>query len=396
MPTSRATAAIVGKGPGVEGVPLGALVAVPLAGELAAEHVRLGGQGLDIVARELALEPAPEGPVGGVLVDAAARQLRLRLVGDRDRADCPTGSRNRSRDRGVGLGRPVQARKVLRHVRLRPGVPGSRDLRRAASAAFASPRNAAGTAANAVVAAFDVDAADLEGLGQPAYRLLHPGHRFRRARAGGQGVVRAREIQREGKVGELEADALFHGRRELRVLPEPGGEIVGVVALPIDAAIGTDGDAGHDADAALIGVAAELLRRLDAAVAVAEEAVDDDGRDAVPAAEVDQSPVVGKEAARRLGIGVEDADFLQADLGEFPVGGVVPGPERAVGEAGRCFDRLAAELDSVGPRAAPLDQFLDGVEDARHPTAGNPNHRPPTRLGDDAEGALGKSRIKGQ
>ena len=91
-------------------------------------------------------------------------------------------------------------------------------------------------------------------------------------------------------------------RGELRVLPEPGGEIVGVVALPVDAAIGADGDARHDADAALLGVAAELLRRLDAAMGVAEEAVDGDRRDAVPAAEVDEPLVIGEETAWRLAV----------------------------------------------------------------------------------------------
>ena len=86
-----------------------------------------------------------------------------------------------------------------------------------------------------------------------------------------------REVEREGEVGELEADVLFHLGGVLRMGVEPGLQIVFVLAFPIDAAIGADGNAGADAHAALIGVAAELLGSCDAAMGVAEEAVDDDG-----------------------------------------------------------------------------------------------------------------------
>src|SRR5690606_31895025 len=101
------------------------------------------------------------------------------------------------------------------------------------------------------------------------------------------------------------------------------------------AAIGTDGDAGHDAHATLGRVAAELLRCLDAAMRIAQEAIDDDGRNAVAAGEIDEPRIVAEEAGRRLAIGIEDADLLMADLRQFPVRRMVPGPEGTIGEAGR-------------------------------------------------------------
>ena len=166
-----------------------------------------------------------------------------------------------------------------------------------------------------------------------------------------------------------------------------------MVALPVDAAISADGDAGEDADAALVGVAAELLRGGDTAVAVAEEAVDDDRGDAVPAAEIDEALVVGEEAAGRLAVGVEDADLLDADLGKLPVGRGVPGPEGSVRQARRALRRQAAERDPVAGRAPAPDQLLDAVDDARDRAAGNGDDRPGAGLDRHLEGALDEAGL---
>ncbi len=113
---------------------------------------------------------------------------------------------------------------------------------------------------------------------------------------------------------------------------------------------------------------------------VSQEAVDDDGRDAVPRAEVDDALVVGEEPTGRLAVRIEDTDLLLAHLRQLPVGGVVPRPERAVGEAGRLLDHagLQPQADMIGGGA--VDELLDAVDDPRErPTVDGdafwPRHR---------------------
>ena len=113
---------------------------------------------------------------------------------------------------------------------------------------------------------------------------------------------------------DLEAGRPLHLRRQLRMPAQPGGQVVVVVHLPDDAAIGVDRHARDDPHAALVRVAAELLRRLDPAMRIAQEAVDRDRRDPVHAHEIDDALEIGQESVRRLVVRVHDADFLHADL----------------------------------------------------------------------------------
>ena len=68
-----------------------------------------------------------------------------------------------------------------------------------------------------------------------------------------------------------------------------------MVALPVDPAIGADRDARQDPHAALLGVARQLLRGGDPAMAVAQEAVDRHRRDAMAAAEADEAACSRRE-----------------------------------------------------------------------------------------------------
>ena len=194
--------------------------------------------------------------------------------------------------------------------------------------------------------------------------FLHPVDHLGRAGAGAHGIVRMRKVQREGEVGELETDILLHHRGMLRIVLQPCRQIVAVLALPVDAAIGADGDAGNDAHAALTGIAAQVLRGLDAAMAVAQEAVDDDASDAVLRAEIDQPAIVVEKALRRFLKRVEDADLLLADLRQFPVGGMVPGPEGPIGETRLAADRILCQRRRIKAAVAALDQLLDAIDHA--------------------------------
>ena len=125
---------------------------------------------------------------------------------------------------------------------------------------------------------------------------------------------------------------------------------------------------------------------------IAQEAVDDDARRCDCASRSRRGVVVGQEAAGRLAVGVEDADLLVADLGQLPVRRVVPGPERAVGEARSLLDDLAGQLDAVRMRAAARDELLDAVDDAREraPRDGDASG---AGLGLDTEDALRQRSI---
>ena len=77
----------LGEGAGVEGIAFGALVAVPLAGELAPQHIRLRRQVRYVAVLQLGPQPLPEASVGRVLVDGADHQARS-CVGNRAHGRC--------------------------------------------------------------------------------------------------------------------------------------------------------------------------------------------------------------------------------------------------------------------------------------------------------------------
>src|SRR5215211_8145510 len=107
---------------------------------------------------------------------------------------------------------------------------------------------------------------------------------------------------------------MLHPCRQFGVLPQPGCQVERVVAFPVDAAIGVDGDPGKNPDASVIGVTAQCLGRFHPTMAITEYAVDDACRNAIAAHEVDQTGVVRKEPVRWLAVRIEDADLLHADL----------------------------------------------------------------------------------
>src|SRR5215207_7534162 len=139
-----------------------------------------------------------------------------------------------------------------------------------------TPRAADVATTDPVVAALDVDTADLAGFGEPGDTIGHPLLVFRPGRTTRNRVVAAGKAEWKGEILDLKSDATLHPCREFGVLSQPRCQIERVIALPIDTTIGVDSDPGENPHAPLVGVPAQRLRRFHSTVAIAEHAIDDD------------------------------------------------------------------------------------------------------------------------
>ena len=107
-----------------------------------------------------------------------------------------------------------------------------------------------------------------------------------------------------------------------------------MLPLPIDPAVRANCDARQNPHTPFGGIAAQVLRRFNPAMRVAQKAIDHNGRNFVLAAKIDTALIIAQKARGGLAIGVKNPDLLLANLRQFPVGGMIPCPKGAIGQAG--------------------------------------------------------------
>jgi choline-sulfatase len=116
----------------------------------------------------------------------------------------------------------------------------------------------------------------------------------------------------------------------VRILPEPGEHAEFVIALVIDTAVGIDTDPGQNAYSSLIRIIADFLRWLDAAMAVAQKAVNDNPCETGFGRKVDAVFVILNKDITVFQVLIGGPILASPCPEGSPIHAVVPGPEKFV------------------------------------------------------------------
>ncbi|CAB4650641.1 unannotated protein [freshwater metagenome] len=132
----------------------------------------------------------------------------------------------------------------------------------------------------------------------------------------------------------MEPNCAFSLGFSARVVPEPRGEVVLTGTLPVHPSVRTNGDPRDDAYAPVVRIVTQRFGRTHSSVRVPQETVDNDSADAIFAAKIHCSHVVGEKSFWGFPVRIEHPNLLLAYLLQIPIGGMVPRPEGPVGKIG--------------------------------------------------------------